>query len=553
MTARLSRTLRALGSERGFTMIVAIGVMFVTGLLLVAAFTLAQGETDASRNDLQRKQAYYASLAGVQEYEYQLQANPDYWEKCGGPASTVAGENNERYEVEVMKATSAPAEFKTCTAASPFQSAIESKGSFANTFRIKSVGYAGTAKRTLIATFKVTGFLDYIYFTNFETLDPTLYAEGKNCKGLYYEKWNGKYSCVSIIFTSGDSVEGPMHTNDSTRVEGSAEFGRAGHTPADAVEIYGGTYPEDSGFNCKAGSAIFNTENKCYVKGERLQMPESDTSLASYVEPKYEYKGETRIVLNGGTNTFNVTHYEKGTEVTENNVAMPKNGLIYVTQTAACSYPYEPHGADNKEEIKQRENCADVYVSGSYSESLTIAAEDNLIINGNVYPKSVEGKLGSAPTGTATLGLIATNFVRVYHPVGKTYNSPCKGSDKSLGGGKCEYTNTESGGCDAPNLSAAEDPNGWGTFNSIWVYAAILSTAHSFITDNWNCGSKLEELHEYGAIAQDYRGPVGTSGGTGYIKDYKYDDRLATDEPPYFLAPLKAGWKVIRETAPSNG
>jgi hypothetical protein len=46
---------------------------------------------------------------------------------------------------------------------------------------------------------------------------------------------------------------------------------------------------------------------------------------------------------------------------------------------------------------------------------------------------------------------------------------------------------------------------------------------------------------------------VGTTGGTGYLKNYNYDERLATDEPPYFLAPLKAGWKIIRETAPTQG
>jgi hypothetical protein len=46
---------------------------------------------------------------------------------------------------------------------------------------------------------------------------------------------------------------------------------------------------------------------------------------------------------------------------------------------------------------------------------------------------------------------------------------------------------------------------------------------------------------------------VGTSGGTGYLKDYKYDERLAVDEPPYFLSPLNAGWKVARETSPSGG
>ena len=30
-------------------------------------------------------------------------------------------------------------------------------------------------------------------------------------------------------------------------------------------------------------------------------------------------------------------------------------------------------------------------------------------------------------------------------------------------------------------------------------------------------------------------------------------ERLATDEPPYFLSPLNAGWKVSRLTAPTEG
>ena len=67
-----------------------------------------------------------------------------------------------------------------------------------------------------------------------------------------------------------------------------------------------------------------------------------------------------------------------------------------------------------------------------------------------------------------------------------------------------------------------------------WIYAAILSTSHSFVVDNYNCGkqSQLDRLNIYGAIAQKFRGIVGTTGGTGYRKNYNYDERLATDEPP---------------------
>jgi hypothetical protein len=78
------------------------------------------------------------------------------------------------------------------------------------------------------------------------------------------------------------------------------------------------------------------------------------------------------------------------------------------------------------------------------------------------------------------------------------------------------------------------------------------------VVDNFNCGPKaLGDLNLYGALAQNYRGIVGTGSSagivTGYDKDYKYDERLAVDEPPYFLSPLNAGWKVARETSPSGG
>jgi hypothetical protein len=69
--------------------------------------------------------------------------------------------------------------------------------------------------------------------------------------------------------------------------------------------------------------------------------------------------------------------------------------------------------------------------------------------------------------------------------------------------------------------------------------------------DNYGCGKHLGELNVYGAIAQKFRGPVGLVSGQGYDKEYIYDERLATDEPPYFLSPLNAGWEIERETSPT--
>ena len=42
--------------------------------------------------------------------------------------------------------------------------------------------------------------------------------------------------------------------------------------------------------------------------------------------------------------------------------------------------------------------------------------------------------------------------------------------------------------------------------------------------------------------------PHGTSGGSGYIKNYNYDDRLRYLEPPSFIEPQQSDWVIGRET-----
>ncbi len=378
--------------------------------------------------------------------------------------------------------------------------------------------YFSGAASTPIPDARVT---NYLFFTNFETADPGLISEPSGCTGKYYSEWEGKHTCTSIGFVGGDRIEGPFHTNDAARVEGSAEFGRAGADPPDVVEIYGGTYPEDRDGQC-TGSPVFHTATHCYVQGERIALPEGSTGLAKFVEGEDAFSGETRLELDGTTNTIRVVNFNSSGGEYAKTIQWPRNGLIYV-RSESCDWPTATSSvafnADGPEEARSEKGCGNVYVRGTYSRPLTIAAQEDLIIDGSIYPTSVAGSLGSEPTGTAVLGLIAGHYVRIYHPVGTTYpelgQGRCNESDVFNRATKlCEYTNRELT-CDAPNLSASEDPNGWGAQADIWIYAAILAADHSFVVDNWACGSELGDLNVYGSIAANYRGIVGTIGGGG--------------------------------------
>ena len=538
--------LHRLRAQDGFTMIIALGVMFVTGLILVAAFTVANGDVHSSHRSTLEKQAYYAALAGIQQYEAALQSEPNYWQTCTTLKSRVPEGNSaaeekkleeeergERYVVKPVPATGQSA----CSTESPFTSMIESKGAVANTFRIRSTGTAGrqgskseSAERSVIASFGVTGFLQYVYYTNFETIDPALYENSnkslaEKCRGKYYKEWSketGKPCEAEVInWVTGDHTEGPMHTNDAALVSGGATFGREKAEPKDQVEINGGTYGSSAG--C-ASSAKYYTTTKCYTeKGPTLTPPPTDESLEFYVEESNRLRGVSKLVLKGSE--IKDTYYTLSGGVytkVEKTIPWPANGLLYIESNGTCEFEYEYEKADTSTEAEKEKGCANVYVEGVYEKSLTIASANDVIINGSIYPASVSGKLASSgseatrPTGTAVLGLIANNFVRVYHP------------------------------CSGFSESGIKDP---------WIYAGILATQHSFVVDNPGCGNQLGKLNVYGAIGQNYRGVVGTSGssGTGYLKHYEYDSRLATDEPPFFLAPLKAGWKIVRETAQSPG
>ena len=654
-------------------MVIAMGVMLVTSLLLTASFLAARGDIHLSHTDTAQKEAYYASLAGVQEFEYELQVNPDYWQTCGKPTNELPQETSSSYKVRILPAKSAPTGTTECSTANPLETAIESTGVAANTFRVESTGYAGKSpqeQHKIVATFKVTGFLNFIYYTNHEDEDPSLYSAPSGCKEetTYYPQTE-KDKCQMIVFASGDEINGPMHTNDAPCVEGGSSFGRKEHTPPDTIEFY-------RGLNSKcSGPGTYYTSTSSYIKGESLEPPKSDTSLETYANAEKDtFSGVTRLELNGTTNL--ITVHNAALSGGEEKLSWPSNGLIWVKQASgSCDYTYKTAKSDGEEEAKGETNCADVYVKGTYSKSLTIGSAENVIINGEITaPTNSKGE----PTGTATLGLIANSFVRIYHPVAETYkvgwkeakneapqgetcgkvveltgkvtngNSTVtnlssnsgisagmevsgegipsgtkvkepkgstevvltKSATKSVttdhltfvspsgleynenlkvciekspgngwklteaapyeyhekcntfnrkeetyqGKGLCEFTNT-SEACDAPSLNKEEDEvHDWGSMENPYIYAAILSTTHSFVVDNYNCGEKqLGYLHVYGAIAQNYRGIVGTVGSTGYTKDYKYDSRLAVDEPPYFLSPLNAGWKVSRETSPTGG
>lgn len=520
-----------------------IGLSLIATLVLVAV-TAVGSETNLSSYDLNQKRAYEAAKAGIDDYAYNLHTDNGYWAKCDDKipkpnavnqqGSTVnrrpvPGNSGAEYALELIPATTGPGACDSTSIVTATASMLESLGEMKGTFRIRSTGFAGKARASITATFKPASFLDYVYFTQLETSDPVTYGNEKTIKGaekqcaktiaqgrnkeLIPESSPSQY-CRTISFVSGDEINGPLHTNDAVVICGKPTFGR---TAGDAIEV---SAPPKGWYKTTEanGSCSSTTEPKFTgtfrTNSAVLIPPATNTQLKTIAEPQFRFEKQVRICLNGDQMTVN-NSIATGPDCTTGGTILysgpiPENGVVYVSSSTsgACSGAYSPFVTV----YPDLSECGNVFIHGSYSGQLTIAAENDIVVDANLTNSSEEGMLG----------LIANNFIRVYHPVAIVENAQTKALT-----------------CTGNAASTPKD---------IKIDAAILAINHSFIVDNYDCGSSLGTLHVLGAISQKYRGAVGTSGGTGYIKDYVYDDRLHTITPPSFIEPVQSDWVIGRET-----
>jgi hypothetical protein len=517
-----------LSSERGVAMLVVLMALIAGSLVSAVALSAAGADLPFARESQDRKQAYAAAEAGLEYYLFQLSQDNDFWTRCTNvpePNETerspvnaawdgrgadprafrkVPGTTSE-YAIELLPARGSA----QCVPGSADATFLDRS---TGTFRIRSTGRVNGVTRSLVTTMRRSSFLDYIYFTDLETADPATYgnADARNwaANACVQPRAGRPDGCEEIQFSGTDAIRGPFHTNDDILTCGATTFGRdPGHEEWQRPE---GSQPDKIEVSGPAGwTNARNCSGQPNLKGtlvnpvNTLTMPASNASLESVALPQYRYTGKTTIRLNG--TTMNVTN---SAGVTTSGVPLPPNGVIYV-RNGACTGTVTPLFAAYNEGV----GCANLYLSGTYARSLTIASANDIII---APPSgSDNGDVRMAAGSDAVLGLIANNFVRVQHRV-------------------------------RDHSDASSCRNSTPVMQNVRIEAAILSLAHSFIVDNYACGDRMGTLTVKGAIAQRFRGPVGTTRPTGYTKNYMYDDRLKYRSPPFFLDPISAAWKVAR-------
>lgn len=524
-------------------MMIAVIVMLLLTLIPLVMFGQALQQLPLARHDQDHESALHAAEAGVEDYINHLNANNNYW--VGGNAP---GDGNQAFTtwVPVPGPTTTESFRYTVDVATSLSNGIvyvtASGRSCSGT--LPSCSTSSKVVRTIKVGLRKTGFLDYVYLTDYEIVDPAL--SGESTSACQFHAWEknpstGGYGpnlnqCTVIYMTTQATFNGPVHTNDGFYLCGNPNFNGlvdSYYNSPTSRSVTGQTnFVGPSRYQNKAGCIANPTFRRSGdpASGENLQMPPANTALQTqaavtgptggclftgpttialhytnnvgYIDVK---SPKTRSVNANCINATQLAQLKLGNTVT--NVLLPPNGVIYV-QNIPSSAANANYSACTGTACLGDVNLANAATNGGLAGQLTIASDDDIIITGNVTYRTFPG-------GFDILGLVATNDVVVNHPVDDNGN------------------------------------NASGSITNPTVDAAILTLKHSFYVQNWTDGNPLGTLAVNGSIAQQFRGAVGTFNSqgsaiaSGYSKSYTYDTRLAYLTPPYFLNPVLSAWRKL--------
>jgi Tfp pilus assembly protein PilX len=612
-------------NDQGVALAAVVGMGLVLTVTMAGILTLSVSGTVKSGNDRDASNATAAAYAGLADYQSRLTADNSY--ESYGATTSFTGTS------AFPQGTNGNPAFGTTTSGTTtsgtWAAVINSGGteyyryevdnsqfSTSGILRLRVTGRSGAVTRSLVADLKGTGFIDYLYFTDYESQNPAVTGESVTvnnksvpCTSQHMTDTNPKYksstACQPVQFAPGDVLTGPIRTNDEFTICG-ATFDKTVESTAPSG-VYNNPNPTSCGQPHFLGGTTQNTTSLDLpaTNGAMLQETRYDLTATTVPRPGCLYTGPTSITFLSNGNMTVVSPWTKATQIaiasngqmtgqgqvatsaaalecgtisalhssTGATVTVPANNLVYVQSvpsssgdpnyypaTGTGSTPTLPLGAVFCNSVTNTVNGSpktttsstyrngltapsplgtypgsteytgpggaasiygcrngDAFVQGSFHGALTIGAQNNLYVTGNITYTNANNDI---------LGLVGQNTVTVWNPV----------SCSTLKNGVCQ-----SG---SKLLARAAKP---AASSNVEIDAAIASNGGTFQVQNYAYGAQLGTLTVKGSIAQEFRGAVGTSGGTGFTKDYGYDDRLQNTAPPKFLQPVSTSYGVTTE------
>ena len=573
------RSLRGRADE-GIAMVMVLGISVVLMLLVSVALGVSLSGMIKSKTDETWNGAVAAAYAGIDDYKSKL-ANDAAYTQYGNPAAPFSAGAPVVLPPAVNPAFGLGVDGSWASIPGPNEgkksqyryevdnSSYDKEG----TLRVRSTGRVGAETRSIIATLKQTGFIDFLYYTMYEIQEPPAELKERCEKYAWSAGGRNDPACKEIAFGARDKVTGPVHSNDIIRICGRAVFDGEVTTSYDPVKSGrpAGTdaYAKISsnGTSAGCGGEIFN-RGKPKVR-ETVDLPPTNSAMRREVrndlgtevpDPGCLYTGPTRITFNGdGTMTVR-SPWTKVTQVagdpatsgtspakcgapgaaglgsaTGARISVLDRNLIFVQNVPSGSStdPNAWAGATQPTGYTAatcgQGNGLGYPVAGEYVASIPTSygcKNGDVFVEGNIKGQlTIASENNTYVTGdiryqddASMLGLVAQNSVWVWNPVSRTgpYWDPSYGTYYS-------YSLLNSG--------------------SRVIQAAIVSVQHTFQVQNYDQGGMRGDLTVVGAIAQKFRGIV-RGGDNGFDKDYRYDKRLEFKAPPKFLSPVTSTFSI---------
>ena len=551
--ARRPACARSSGDE-GFALITTVLTLAVLAAFSLVALQQTIANTAASRKDQEWVAALAAAQAGVDDYVSRLnetnggyfiynKANPD----PANPAMLFSSGLPQWAPVPTATGAAPRGSFHYDVDTSGFTgtSTVSPNGNIA----VESTGKVGARTRTITASVRRSGFVDFVYFTDYETQDPLDYPTTATSPKLNREQavtlcqnyWGIRDpNCTDIQFAN-DSLSGPVHSNDTMLVCENVSFKDTVTTMSGQVGTTGRTYRTDVCPGGTSGTSFARAGDPLTVK--KLQMPSTNLGLKAETGAAASprgclYVGPTKIVIKGAQIRVTSPWTKTVTPgcAKDSYFTIPVNGVVYVDVVPAenttdpnswgsteTGKPTCPTTATNHNNIGYPISgetgwtypckAGDVFIeqegglsTNALSGRMTVSANNDLYVTNHI-------DYAGGTAGNAFLGLIAEQFLYVWHPVNGSSNL---------------------------NLPGQSTP-----FRDARISAAILSVNHAFMVQNNSLGDGLGTLNVTGAITQKFRGII-RRGTASYAKNYVYDQRLRYDAPPKFLNPTISSFSSVR-------
>lgn len=601
MMRRLARR-----SDDGFTMLPVLAAMvLIMGLVLVGiGYAVAAHKTARTSQDA--KGAASAVQAGLQDYIYRVNNCADYY--AAAPSCTTLSANAglrtsaTQTNVAVVQGTSGndQAVFSQRVLASPAGSTAA--GTFSTSIRVEVIGQirnqttgAVRESRTVVADLSRAGFLEYLYFTDYETFSPT---NTRLFKAQTADSVNNTTSTikdyvtgVSYTLTKNASYTVSQPTVDqvkagcqryyyqtkdgSTTIPGRANFPRTitgNGLPTAGVQYWPTTTPvlaNTADYQCLTISFGANDtfdgkvhSNDAMSIGGTVLFKKKVTTGYKVASGNPWYGGSNPSAAGQSPVTAGTLQMPKTTD-SQADVAAA-DGCVYTGPTSITFLasgkmkvlsPATKGGSVNA-------GCANVSGNTLMTTEQTVDGPHNGVIyvqktTGTGTCLSYQSKSGDVTnydnagctTGDAFVqGTVNGRFtVAAQHDVIVTGNVLY--NDWGADGDVLGLIGTNNVAVWHPVNDKGVNLNGTG---SIEIDAAIASTGNSFTVLSYNAGAPMGTLTVRGVIVQRFRGPVATTSNgntaTGFAKDYRYDDRLNSNPPPAFIQPEFDAWDISSTT-----